>query len=121
MDELVIYEKPTCSKCRAATALLDADGREYRRVRYHDDRLSAKKLKELARKLGMRPHDIVRTKETAFKELGVTLADMSDAQVIDMLAAHPELIERPILECGDRAVLGRPTENVGKFLKELSA
>lgn len=120
MDELVIYEKPTCSTCRVAISILDASGREYRRVRYHDDRLSAGKLKELVGKMGLRPHDILRTKEATFKSLGTPLASMSDAYVLDLLARHPELIERPILECGDKAVLGRPTENVSIFLKELA-
>lgn len=120
MDELVIYEKPTCSKCRVAVQILDKSGREFRRVRYHEDRLSPAKLRELVRKMGLRPHDIVRTKEETFKKLDKKLDGMTDAEVITLLAKYPELIERPILECGDRAVLGRPTENVTAFLKEIS-
>lgn len=120
MDEIVIYEKPTCSKCRVAVALLDESGREFTRVRYHEDRLSEEKIAELVRKMGMRPHDIVRTKETTFKELERALDDMDDAEVIAMLAKYPELIERPILEYREHAVLGRPTENVSAFIEEIS-
>lgn len=120
MDEIVIYEKPTCSKCRVAVGLLDESGREFTRVRYHEERLSEGKIAELIRKMGLRPHDIVRTKEATFKELGRALSDMSEAEVIAMLAKHPELIERPILEYRERAVLGRPTENVTKFLNEIA-
>lgn len=119
MDEIIIYEKPTCSKCRVAVALLDESGREFTRVRYHEDRLSEGKIVELVRKMNLRPHDIVRTKEATFKEFGRALDDMDDAEVIAMLAKYPELIERPILEYRDRAVLGRPTEKVTKFLNEI--
>lgn len=119
MDEIIIYEKPTCSKCRVAVALLDESGREFTRVRYHEDRLSEEKIAELVRKMGLRPHDIVRTKEATFRELGRKLSDLSDAEVVALLAQYPELIERPILEYGDRAVLGRPTENVAAFLNEI--
>ena len=119
MDEIIIYEKPTCSTCRAAAGLLDESGREFTRVRYHEDRLGADKIAELVRKMGVRPHDIVRTKEATFKELGVRLNDLSDERVIELLATYPELIERPILEYGGRAVLGRPAENVTTFLKEI--
>lgn len=121
MDDLVIYEKPTCSTCRAAIALVDASGKPYRKVRYHEDRLSAKKLAELVRKLGLPASAIVRTKEARYKELGLDRASMQDADVIAVLAANPELIERPILECGERAVLGRPIANVSAFLRELTA
>ena len=120
MEEIVIYEKPTCSKCRVAIQLLDASGRPFRRVRYHDDRLSKAKLKSLVTKLGLPVRQIVRTKEPLYKELDIDVSNMGDDEVIALLAANPELLERPILEYGDRAVLGRPTENVAMFLKELS-
>lgn len=120
MDELVIYEKPTCSKCRVAISILDARGEEYRRVRYHDERLTQEKLAELVRKLNMPARDLVRTNEPTYKALGRDVRTMDDAEVIALLAAHPELLQRPILECGDTAVLGRPTENVTAFLNTLA-
>lgn len=121
MEDIVIYEKPTCSKCRAAVSLADASGRSVRRVRYHEKRLSSKKLRDLVRKLGMPAHALVRTKEPLYRELGIDATRMPDAAVIKLLAEHPDLLERPILECGERAVLGRPTENVVRFLKEIGA
>lgn len=121
MEELVIYEKPTCSKCRAAVALADASGRPARRIRYHEERLSKEKLNELVRKLGMRPAELVRTKEPLYRALGVDVSSMTDDAVLELLADQPDLLERPILEYGDRAVLGRPVENVGVFLREIAA
>jgi len=120
MDEIIIYEKPTCSKCRVAITLLDASGKSFKRVRYHEDRLSKAKLHELTQKLNMRPAEIVRTKEKLYKELKIDVFAMDDDELLDVLQQYPELLERPILEYGDRAVLGRPTENVTAFLKEIS-
>jgi arsenate reductase len=118
MPELIIYEKPTCSTCRVAVSMLDASGKPFKRVRYYDDPLSAQKLQELLGKLEMRPIDIVRTKEPLYKELGV--ADMSDEEIIAALTEHPDLLQRPIVEYGDRAVLGRPPEKVEAFVKEVT-
>lgn len=120
MEDLVIYEKPTCSKCRAADALLDASGRPYRKVRYMEKPLSEKKLGELLKKLGIPARELVRTNENEYKALKVNAKEMSDREIVSLLAKHPALLERPILECGDRAVLGRPTENVARFLKEIA-
>lgn len=120
MDEITIYEKPTCSTCRAAVSLLDASGKPFKRVRYHDEPLTKEQLRALVAKLGMRPFEIVRTKEERYKQLEIDAAAMPDDAVLDLLAEHPELMERPILEYGDRAVLGRPTERVAAFLREIS-
>lgn len=120
MDDLIIYEKTTCSKCRAADALLDASGRPYRKIRYMEHSLSKAKLRELLRKLGIPAQELVRTNEDAYKALGVNVRTMNVTGIIELLAEHPELLQRPILECGDRAVLGRPTENVSKFLKVIA-
>jgi arsenate reductase len=118
MPELIIYERPTCSTCRVAVSMLDASGKPFKRVRYYDEPLGEQKLRELLGKLGMKPIDIVRTKEPLFKELGV--GDMPDDEIIAALAEHPDLLQRPIVEYGDRAVLGRPPEKVEAFVKEVT-
>lgn len=120
MEDLVIYEKPTCSKCRAAVALLDESGRPYRKIRYMERPLSARKLAELVKKLGIPAKDLVRTNEESYKKLRAHAGTMSEKEIIAFLAKHPALLQRPILECGDKAVLGRPTENVARFLKEIA-
>lgn len=116
MPELVIYEKSTCSKCRAAGHLLDASGKPYRRVRYHEKPLSPKKLMELIGKSGLPPASFVRAKEAAWKALGKDASALSVREIAELLAAHPDLIERPILECGNRATLGRPLERAAAFI-----
>lgn len=121
MEEIIIYEKPTCSKCRAAVSLVGANGRPSRRVRYYEEKLSKKKLSELVERLGIAPDKLVRTKESLYKELGLDISSMTSEAIISVLVEHPDLLERPILECGDKAVVGRSAEKVVAFLKELNS
>ena len=79
--------------------------------RYLETAPTQKALKEVVAKLGVQPWDLLRRKEAEFKDTGLT-AESSDAEVIKAMAAHPKLIERPIVIRGDRAVLGRPPEDV---------
>jgi len=79
--------------------------------------LGEKKLRELIRKLGLKPRELLRTSEGIYRELGLGRKDFSDDQIIALMIKHPELIQRPIVERGARAVLGRPTENVKSLLR----
>jgi arsenate reductase len=64
----------------------------------------------------MKPRQLLRTSESIYRELGLAKDEFTDAQIIDLMVEHPDLIQRPIVERGDRAVLGRPTENVKALL-----
>lgn len=118
MDEITIYEKSTCSKCRAAIGLLDQNGVPYQKVRYHDAPLTKKKLVSLVRKLGITPHELLRKEDPAYRALALKPDALSDDAAIELMLEHPDLIQRPILERGDRAIIGRPTECITAFLKE---
>jgi arsenate reductase (glutaredoxin) len=118
MDEIVIYEKATCSTCRAADKLLDENGVTYRRVRYHDTPLSHAKLRELIAKMGIKPHELLRKNESLYKSLEPKPADEDDEAIIGLMIQHPDLMQRPILERGDGAILGRPVERLLEFLNE---
>lgn len=65
------------------------------------------------------PRDILRTGEAIYKELDLGRRDINDHELIDLMVRHPDLIQRPILEIGDRAVLGRPTERMAELLDEV--
>lgn len=110
-EELVLLHNPRCSKSRAAKALLEERGVAFRERRYLEDPLSRRELEDLARKLGRSPHEWVRRGEPEYREAGLS-KDSSDEQVLDAMARHPILIERPILIAGERAVVGRPPERV---------
>ena len=113
---LTVYEKPTCSTCRNLVALLAERGIPFERLNYIIDPIPRDKLVDLVRKMGGRPHDIVRAKEPQFTALGRPLDDMSDDEVFDLLASTPALVQRPIVESGERAVLARPVERVEQIL-----
>jgi arsenate reductase (glutaredoxin) len=108
---LRIYHNPRCSKSRGALQVLQDNGVAAEVIEYLNTPPTKAELRELLRKLGMKPRDIVRTGEPVFKEKyqGRTL---SDDEWLDALVADPILIERPIVVRGERAVLGRPPEKV---------
>ncbi len=109
---LTIYEKPTCTTCRKLFALLTERGVDFERVNYLVESLSASEIRELLVKAGLRPRDVVRTKEPGARELPLE----DDQAVLAALEAHPELLQRPIVVRGDRAVLARPPERVLELL-----
>lgn len=115
-DTITVYEKPTCTKCREMDKLLRESSIPFEKINYYIQPLSKKKLTELLRKMNMKPRDLLRKSEPIYKELGLKEDKFSDAELVAMMIEHPDLIQRPIVERGDRAVLGRPTENVKELL-----
>src|SRR4030095_6594979 len=115
-DTITVYEKPTCSKCREADKLLRESGIDYDKINYYVQPLTAAKLRELLKKMNMRPHDLLRKSEAIYKELDLAKADLSEDELVGLMVKHPDLIQRPIVERGSRAVLGRPTENIKAIL-----
>ncbi|WP_193161136.1 arsenate reductase (glutaredoxin) [Microbulbifer hainanensis] len=111
-----IYHNPRCSKSRQTLQLLQDNGIEPEVVLYLETPPSSKSLGELLQKLGIGARDLLRTGEDAYKELELKDPGLSDAQLIDAMVQHPKLIQRPIVVKGDRAVLGRPPENVLELL-----
>ena len=109
-----IYHNPRCSKSRETLAILNDAGVEPRIVEYLAHPPSEKEIGQLLRQLALPPAEIVRTQEEKYRELKFDLE--SPAVVARELARHPELMERPIVVKGERAVLGRPPANVRSLL-----
>ena len=116
MTDLTLYHNPRCSKSRGALELLEARGLTPTVVRYLETPLSAAQLRDLLAKLNISARQLLRTGEDAYKALNLADSGLTDAQLIDAMAAHPKLIERPILVAGDKAVIGRPPEKVLEIL-----
>ncbi|HEY5910729.1 MAG TPA: arsenate reductase (glutaredoxin) [Verrucomicrobiae bacterium] len=114
--KLTVYQKPTCTKCRTTLRLLKERGAEFEAINYYEIPLTAADLRVLLKKLGLTAREILRKDEPVAKQLGVGKKDFSDEELIALMAKHPDLIQRPIVVRGDRAVLGRPPENVEKLL-----
>jgi arsenate reductase len=118
---LTIYEKPTCTKCREAVALLRERGIDFDRINYYIDPLDRETLTRLLREMGARPRELMRTGEDVYKELDLAQRDLSDDELVDLMVQHPDLVQRPILEAEGRAVLGRPVERIGEFLDSIGS
>ena len=112
------WHNPRCSKSRSGKEILDSNGTAYTERRYLDDPPTAAELESVLTKLGKEPWEIARMGEDRAKELDLKALPHDRAAWIDVLAANPVLIERPILITDDgRAVLGRPPEAIEALLR----
>ena len=111
-NNFTIYHNPRCSKSRQTLALLQEHGIDANVVLYLESRPDRAELQKLLKKLGMKPRDLLRKGEAAYKELGLANKELNDDALIDAMAQESILIERPIVVKGNKAVLGRPPENV---------
>lgn len=107
-----IFHNPRCSKSRQALALLEAHGISPDVVPYLDAPPDAATLRDILRKLGMPARALLRRGENEYTALGLDNPALDEASLVDAMCRHPRLIERPIVIRGQRAVLGRPPENV---------
>ncbi len=119
MQKITVYQKPTCTTCREVYAALKESGVNFDAVNYYIDPISKSKLKELLKKMGMRAAELLRKKEDVYKKLKLAEKQdkLSDDEIIDLMAKHPDLIQRPIVEKGSKAILARPAEKIKDFLK----
>jgi arsenate reductase len=114
---LTVYEKPTCTTCRSLAELLRERGIDWDSVQYHVTGLTEDEIRDLLAKAGARPRDFLRMREPLVAELGLDDPDRhADDEIIALMAQHPELVQRPIVVRGDRAVLARPVERVLELL-----
>ena len=111
---VTIWHNPRCSKSRQTVELVEAQGVVPRIRKYLDDGPSADEIRSVLYMLGLPAIDLMRTKEAAFTEQGLSASD-DDETLIAAMAKTPKLIERPVVIADDRAALGRPPEAVLKL------
>lgn len=116
MNEIRIYHNPACSKSRATLALLEENDITPEIVYYLDNPPETEELKALLKKLGMSLQDILRKGEADYETLGLADGSLNEEILFDLVRKHPILIERPIVVAGERAIIGRPPENVLQLL-----
>jgi arsenate reductase len=116
MTDLTLYHNPRCSKSRAALELVQARGLQPRVMQYLDNPPGADTLKSLLQCLGISARALLRKGEDAYKTLNLADPALSEQALIEAMVRHPILIERPILVRGEKAVIGRPVENLLELL-----
>jgi arsenate reductase (glutaredoxin) len=112
MAELTVYEKRTCTTCKQLATMLEERGIDFDRVDFHVEPLSADEIRELVRKTGRPARELFRAREPVHSELGLGDREVDDDEAIALMAEHTELMQRPVVVRGDRAVLARPVERV---------
>jgi len=117
MSNVVIYHNPRCSKSRQTLALLQARGIEPEQVLYLETPPAPAELRRLLKLLKMSARQLLRKGETEFKQLNLMDNALSENKLIEAMSEYPRLIERPIIVCGDKAVIGRPPENVLELIQ----
>lgn len=117
MSKITLYHNPRCSKSRTTLALLQEHGIEPDIVLYLENPPKEPEIRSLLKKLGIEASELVRSKEADFKAAGLS-RESTGKELVAAMARYPKLIERPIAVRGDRAVLGRPPENVLALLDQ---
>jgi len=120
-SEYTLYHNPDCSKSRAALALLESNDISPEIIYYLEHPLSADQIRDLMAKLNITLSEMLRSSEPEFDEYDLSDTTLSEDLIMDIVVQHPNLIQRPILTHGGRAVIGRPPENVLTLIEKASS
>jgi len=112
MQKITVYEKPTCTTCRKVAKALIDNGVDFEKVNYYVEPFSKTKLQSLLKKMKMKPSEILRKNEKVYKDLKFKEKHYTENQILDLMIKHPDLVQRPIVEKGSKAILARPPEKI---------
>ncbi len=112
MSRITVYQKPTCTTCRQVYAALKESGVDFNAVDYYVNPIPKSKLKELLKKMGLSASELLRKKEDVYKTLKLADKTLTEDEILDLMVKHPDLIQRPIVEKGAKAILARPAERL---------
>lgn len=115
MNEVTIWHNPRCSKSREALSILEDNGCQKDVVKYLETNPDETEIKTLLKMLGLTARELMRTKESIYKELKLK-EETDENKLIQAMAQNPKLIERPVIIKGQKAIIGRPTDKISDFL-----
>ena len=115
MDRVVLYHNPRWSKSRGAVALLNEKKISYNLVEYLKEGISRESVLVLSKKLNKKPVDFIRKGDLDFKKWALTNDVLDDFEMAEFIEKYPKVLERPILVNGEKAIIGRPPENILKL------
>jgi arsenate reductase len=116
-EKIKVYQKPTCSKCRTTIGLLKERGAAFETINYYETPLGFDELRKLINKLGIAPRDLLRKDEQVYRDLKLAHRELTDDEIITLMVKNPDLIQRPIVVKGNKAVLGRPPQSIDDLLR----
>ncbi|OGX13857.1 MAG: hypothetical protein A2351_01045 [Omnitrophica bacterium RIFOXYB12_FULL_50_7] len=116
MEKITIYQKPTCTTCKEVYQILKETNTDFDAVDYFTDPIPKAKLRELIQKLGLPVEELIRKKDQLFGDLRLGEKKLTEGQWLDLLAIYPDLLVRPIVEKGDKAIVARPARKIREFL-----
>lgn len=116
MAQIIIYQKPTCSTCRKVIKLVEESGKPFTAINYYEKPLTKTRLKELLKKGGLKAKEVMRSKEDIYKTLKLAKTDKSEDELIDLMIKHPDLLQRPLVEKGNKVIMARPPETIEEIL-----
>lgn len=118
MQKITVYEKPTCTTCRKVAKALTENGVDFEKVNYYIEPFSKTKLKSLLKKMGMKPSEVLRKNEQTYKKLNFKEKNYTEEQILNLMSKHPDIVQRPIVEKGNKAILARPPERIKDFFRK---
>jgi arsenate reductase len=116
MDKIIVYEKPTCTTCRKVAKAFSEQGIDFAKVNYYIEPFSKSLLKSLLKKMQMKPSDLLRKNESIYKKLKAKFEKLNEDEIINLMIKNPDLIQRPIVEKGKKAILARPPERIKEII-----
>jgi len=115
LKEVTIWHNPRCSKSREAVGILEENGCKTEVIKYLDSKPNRQEIKNILNMLGLSARELMRTKEDIYKELNLK-EEQNEERLIEAMATHQKLIERPIIVKDGKAIIGRPTSTIAEFL-----
>lgn len=112
MAAITVYEKPTCTTCRKVSKILDESGVDFKKINYYIKPFTKTKLKTLLAKMDMKPSELLRKNEKAYKGLDIKNKNYTEKEILDLMIKNPDLVQRPIVEKGNKVILARPPEKI---------
>jgi arsenate reductase (glutaredoxin) len=112
MTKITVYEKPTCTTCRKVAKAFSEQGIDFEKVNYYIEPFTKSLLQSLLKKMQMKPSELLRKNDEAYKKLKAKIEKLSEDDILKLLIENPDLIQRPIVEKGNKAILARPPERI---------
>ncbi|MFH1799545.1 MAG: ArsC/Spx/MgsR family protein [Candidatus Omnitrophota bacterium] len=116
MADITIYQKPSCTTCKEVFQILKEANADFDAVDYFTDPIPKARFRELIQKIGLPVEALIRKKDQLYSDLRLGEKQLTEDQWLDLLAIYPDLLQRPIVERGDKAIVARPARKIREFL-----